>query len=204
LTEFAAPLDTQIDAYVAAGYPTLAGITEPAFRALFDGLEIPEGVAGHIPALAVVTDKVIRPEERVPPLRLANSDREGILDKNHGEEGLAPYKPTAAVEIPDAPVYLLLGIDRGDEFRNERPLDALAVVEQRGRTPLTIDEGLSLQTVFPEVLIKNHCFMLMGSSRGDKRVPALWTSEKAPKLGWCYDRNPHSWLGIASAAARAS
>lgn len=204
MTEFAASLDTQIDAYVAADYPSLAGITETEFRALFEGLTIPEGTEGQIPALAVVTDKLIDPEKRVPTLRLTGSSREGILDKNHGEAGLAPYKPTEAVEIPDVPVYLLLGIDRGDEFRNELPLDALAVIQQRGRTPLTIDEGLSLQTVFPEVLIKNHCFMLMGSSRGDKRVPALWISEKAPKLGWCYDRNPHTWLGIASAAGRVS
>lgn len=202
MTEFAAPLDTQIDAYVAADYPGLAGITEAEFRALFEGLTIPEDATGQIPALAVVTDKLIDPAKRVPTLRLAGSNREGILDKNHGEAGLAPYKPTEAVNIPDVPVYLLLGIDRGDEFRNERPLDALAAVEQRGRTPLTIDEGLSLQTVFPGVLVKNHCFMLMGSSRGDKRVPALWISENAPKLGWCYDRNPHTWLGIASAETR--
>lgn len=202
MTEFAAPLEAQIEAYVAADYPSLAGITETEFRTLFDGLAFPADAQGQIPALAIVTDKLIAPELRVSGLRLAGSTREGILDKNHGEEGLAPYKPVESLEIPDAPVYLLLGIDRGDEFRDERPLDALAVVEQRGRTPLTIDEGLSLQTVFPGVLVKNHCFMLMGSSRGDKRVPALWISEKAPKLGWCYDRNPHSWLGIASAQAR--
>jgi hypothetical protein len=202
LTTFAAPLDQQIDAYVAADYPSLAGITEAEFRALFNGLEVPADADGQFPAVAVVTEKVINPQKRVPALRLAGSVREGILDKNHGEEGLAPYKPVDGLDIPDAPVYLLLGVDRGDEFRDERPLDALATVKERGRTPLTIDEGLSLQTVFPGALEKNHCFMLMGSSRGDKRVPALWISEKAPKLGWCFDRNPHSWLGIASAASR--
>jgi len=52
--------------------------------------------------------------------------------------------------------------------------------------------------------VKNHCFMLMGSRRGDLRVPALWISEKAPKLGWCYDGNPHTWLGIASAESRSN
>ena len=202
MTSLSASLDAQIDAYVAAGYPEMAGIPEAEFRGLFAGLAIPADADGQIPALAVVTDQVIPPERRIPSLRLPGSTREGILDKNHGEQGLEPYKPTSAVEIPDAPVYLLLGIDRGDEFRNERPLDALGVIEQRGRTPLTIDEGLSLQTVFPELLVKNHCFMLMGSSRGDKRVPALWISEKAPKLGWCYDRNPHTWLGVASAHSR--
>ena len=199
---FIAALEAQIDSYVEADYPELAGLGDKQFRALFDSLPTPPSSEPQVPMLAVVTDKVIDPERRVRNLRLANSSREGILDRNHGEEGLAPYKVVPDLGVPDAPVYLLLGVERGDEFRNERPLDALAVIEQRGRTPLTIDEGISLQTVFPEALVKNHCFMLMGSSRGDKRVPALWISEKAPKLGWCYDRNPHTWLGVASAESR--
>ena len=27
----------------------------------------------------------------------------------------------------------------------------------------------------------------------------MWISERAPKLGWCWDGNPHTWLGTASA-----
>jgi hypothetical protein len=63
-----------------------------------------------------------------------------------------------------------------------------------------------LVTQFPGILVKNHCFMLSGSRRtalpGDRRVPALWISERAPKLGWCWDGNPHDWLGVASAGRR--
>jgi hypothetical protein len=33
-------------------------------------------------------------------------------------------------------------------------------------------------------------------------VPALWIADRAPKLGWCWDGNPHTWLGTASAAHR--
>ncbi|MFS8641238.1 MAG: DUF5701 family protein, partial [Symbiobacteriaceae bacterium] len=76
------------------------------------------------------------------------------------------------------------GIERGDEFRDVAPRDALPVIAGRGRSPLTIDEGISLVTVAPELLVKNRCFMLAGSTRGDKRVPAVWIAEKAPKLGW--------------------
>ena len=72
----------------------------------------------------------------------------------------------------------------------------------RGRTPLTIHEGLALATQFPASLEKNRCYMLAGSRRGDKRVPALWISNRAPKLGWCWDGNLHTWLGIASAGSR--
>ena len=43
--------------------------------------------------------------------------------------------------------------------------------------------------------------MLSGSRRGDRRVPAMWISARAPKLGWCWDGNPHDWLGVASAGS---
>ncbi|WP_407937642.1 DUF5701 family protein [Mycobacteroides franklinii] len=34
------------------------------------------------------------------------------------------------------------------------------------------------------------------------RVPAIWISDGRPKLGWCWDRNPHTWLGMASCRGR--
>ncbi|MGW0551118.1 DUF5701 family protein, partial [Streptomyces altiplanensis] len=34
------------------------------------------------------------------------------------------------------------------------------------------------------------------------RIPALWISRKAPKLGRCREGNPRTWLGMASAGAR--
>jgi len=35
-----------------------------------------------------------------------------------------------------------------------------------------------------------------------RRVPTFWVSKGAPRLGWCWAGNPHSWLGAASAARR--
>ncbi|CAM5297405.1 putative protein OS=Streptomyces tendae OX=1932 GN=GUR47_27180 PE=4 SV=1 [Streptomyces tendae] len=78
----------------------------------------------------------------------------------------------------------------------------MATVAGRGRTPLTIEEGVAVLTQVPEVLVKNKCFSLGGSRCGDRRVPALWISKRAPKLGWCWEGNPHTWLGMASAGAR--
>ena len=95
-----------------------------------------------------------------------------------------------------------MDVDRGEEFLGVRPEEALPVVLARGRTPLTIEEGIALVTHAPQVLEKNRCFMLSGSRRGDRRVPAMWISERAPKLGWCWDGNPHDWLGVASAGGR--
>ena len=71
-----------------------------------------------------------------------------------------------------------------------------------GRSPLTIDEGIALMIQQPDAIAPNWGFSMAGSRRGDQRVPAFWVSEKRPKLGWCWDRNPHTWLGTASCATR--
>lgn len=203
-------LDQQVQAFAAAGLPRLAGIDETAFRRLFEPLRVrasalsqeasPED--GRLPYVAVVTDALIAPAARVPGMHLTGSEREGILDRNHGEEGLAPYRALPELAVPEAPVHLLVDVERGDEFRDVAPRDALPQIDARERTPLTIAEGLSIMAAHPGFLHKNHCFMLAGSTRGDKRVPAIWISEKAPKLGWCFQGVPHSWLGVASAASR--
>ncbi|MFW7413567.1 DUF5701 family protein [Demequina sp. SO4-18] len=203
-------LDRQIDAQVEAGLADLAGLHEEDFRGLFAPLrdaasELPQAAdvrAGFLPYVAVVSDSLIASELRVPGMRLPGSAKEGILDRNHGNDGLAPYRAREDVAVPAADAYLLVAVERGDKFRDVAPRDALPVIAGRDRTPLTIAEGLSIMATHPEFLVKNHCFMLAGSTRGDKRVPALWISAGAPKLGWCFQGVPHSWLGVASARER--
>lgn len=209
----------QVDRLVTLGYPALAGTTEAAFRdhleplrAAADRLDRRDGQdasASHVPYVVVLTREVVPPEQTVPLLRLWGrkglGSRPGVVDRNHGEGDLAGYHPIEA-STPPATAYLLVDVERGEEFCNVRPEEATAVVLGRGRSPLTIDEGIALVTQFPVVLERNKCFMLAGSRRsaipGDRRVPALWISEGAPKLGWCWDGNPHTWLGLASAGGR--
>lgn len=161
---------------------------------------------GHAPFVLMVSGGAARDmaaaEQQVPLLSLAEGSAPGVLDRNHGEQGLAPYRPIEEVGPPPAPVYALVDVQRGAEFCGVAPQDALLEILARGRTPLTIPEGIALVMLYPHVLEKNACFMLSGSRRGDRRVPALWISGKAPKLGWCWDGNPHSWLGVASTRAR--
>ena len=53
------------------------------------------------------------------------------------------------------------------------------------------------------ILAERNAYSLLASRQpGTQRVPAIWTSFKAPRLGWCWDRNPHTWLGSASASGR--
>lgn len=119
---------------------------------------------------------------------------------------------------PPGAIYLVHGIDRGDDLRNQTPDETYPVLTARGHTPLTLVEGLHLLLQRPELLEPNHCFMTTASrlrkdtGRLDSRTPALWISggtgrdgrerRGAPKVGWCWAGNRHTWLGIASAEAR--
>jgi hypothetical protein len=194
-------LDQQLDRLVALGYPTLAGLDETAFRERIAPLEDAAASLAE-PFVLVVTRELVAPEDTVPLLSLAGGTKPGKVDRNHAEGDLATYHPLPELGVPAGPAYLLVGVDRGEEFCGVKPEEAMPVIRSRGRTPLTIDEGIAAVTHRPELLEKNRCFMLSGSRRHDRRVPALWISQRAPKLGWCWDGNPHSWLGVASATRR--
>jgi len=134
--------------------------------------------------------------QRVPLLRLGG--RPGTLSRHFAD--VDSFRPV--VEVPDGPAYAVVGVARGEEFCGVRPAEAAAVLADRGRTMLTMEEGLAFLHAVPAALEKNRCFHT-GASRGtDKRVPALWISERAPHLGWCWEHNHHTWLGVASAEAR--
>jgi hypothetical protein len=202
--------DRQLGILLGLGVPELAGTSRLEFEKSLDPLRKvaatlarPASVVDGGQAFLIVPDlRGQTPAPLVPLMRLGGSDRPGILDRNHGELGVQPYQPLPELEIsPDLP-YLLVDIDRGDAYRGIRPRDAVAAISQAGRSPLTITEGILLQLVRPDLLQPNRCFMLAGSRRGDKRVPALWISQGSPKLGWCWEGNPHTWLGTASAAGR--
>jgi hypothetical protein len=212
--EAVAELDRQVQTLVDLGYPALAGLSTPAFRALLEPLRpvaralgtVPGAGPGRAPLVLVVSRDLLPPEATVPLLRLPTRGTRpappGVVDRNHEPGSLATYGPLDVLALPEHPAYLLVDVDRGHEFCGVRPQDALPVVLARGRTPLTIDEGIALVTHAPHLLERNHCFVLAGSRRADRRVPALWISGRAPKLGWCWDGNPHSWLGLASARER--
>jgi hypothetical protein len=117
-------------------------------------------------------------------------------------DDLAGFLPIEAVELPDAPAYQLADVELGAATRNVRPEDALREILAAGRSPLTLDEGVALILQQPQAIARNWGFSTAGSRRGDQRVPAFWVSQGRPKLGWCWDRNPHTWLGTASCGSR--
>ncbi|MNS57890.1 hypothetical protein D3C72_907910 [compost metagenome] len=139
------------------------------------------------------------PHEAALPLT-ALKGKAGFIDFKPG--GLETFGAIPEVSVPDAPVYLLVDVDTGTETLNVTPAEALDTLRAQGRSPLTIEEGVALVTQRPDKLRKNRCFSLLASRSPDKRVPALWISQGRPKLGWCWERNPHTWLGSASCAHR--
>jgi hypothetical protein len=198
-------LDRQTDALVALGYPTLAGLSETGFRALVEPLRAPlrESVTAdptptpaHAPFALVVHSTLVPASARVDLVTL--NGRPGVLNRHFADvDTFAPV-----LDVPDGPVYAVLDVERGEELCGVRPADAAVTIAERGRTPITIDEGFGLLHASPASLERNKCFHTAGSRGSDKRVPAFWISQKAPTLGWCWEHNHHTWLGVASAGGR--
>ncbi len=136
-------------------------------------------------------------------VELIERDGRGVVLGHLTPEDLERFAPIDAVELPGADAYTLVDVDLGAENRNVPPEKALQEILTAGRSPLTLDEGVALMLQQPDVIAPNWGFSLAGSRCGDQRVPALWISARKPKLGWCWDRNPHTWLGTASCASRA-
>ncbi|MEV5237993.1 DUF5701 family protein [Streptomyces cinnamoneus] len=206
-TEF----DRQVRTLVDLGYPALAGMTEPAFRALVEPLREPvlaraatlePPTEGRVPFLLVVTRALVPIEASVPLTTLAGKSRPGVIERFYAPGDLERFVSLKELALPEGEVYVAFDVDRGEEFCNAVPLDALAVIAERDRTPLTMEEGIALVTQHPRTLARNKCFSLAGTRSGDRRVPALWISKGAPKLGWCWEGNPHTWLGMASVGRR--
>ncbi|MEU8891644.1 DUF5701 family protein [Streptomyces sp. NPDC048442] len=208
-TEF----DRQVQTLVDLGYPGLAGLSESAFRDLAAPLRAPvvaraehmaEPEEGRVPFVLVVPRAVVSLEDAVPLTTLASPRRTepGVIERFFAPGELERFVSLEELAVPEKELYAVFDIDRGEEFCGTVPLEAFKVIEGRGRSVLTIEEGLALLTQFPAALAKNKCWSVAGSRIGDPRVPAFWISKNAPKLGWCWEGNPHTWLGVASAGAR--
>lgn len=203
-TEF----DRQLQRLVDKGYPALAGLRATAFRELVAPLyqavldrksELSPPTRARVPFVLVITKQLV-PAASSMSLTELNGKPGFVTDDFDDVDQFAPIE---SVEIPDGGAYVVFDVDRGAGYLNVRPNDALASITAAGRSPLTVDEGIAFITQFPDSLEKNNCFSLLASRGPGQRVPALWISKSMPKLGWCWDRNPHTWLGSASAGSRA-
>ncbi len=157
--------------------------------------------AGRIPFVIVLKQEVVSPEKILPLI---------VVKGQRGEVRMTPFRSKdfsliKGVTIPKTNAYLLLDVDTGRKTLNVTPSEAQRKIRREKRSPLTIDEGVSLVFHFPEVLTDKriyNCFSMLASRRDGQQVPALWVSYKKPRLGWCWDHNPHTWLGSGSCGGR--
>jgi hypothetical protein len=198
-TEAELEFDRQVDALVLAGMPEALDLAEQCFRAavepLRDLLPAAEPASDGLPFVVVVP--------HLPVVRVLESVQTvgGPGFTTMEDDDLALFRPLPELQVPAGP-YLLLDVDPGADTLNVPPVEVLPRLTAAGRSPLTIAEGLAVLVSDPGVLRGRNCFSLLGSRAGDKRVPALWISARRPRLGWCYQGAPHTWLGSASCAGR--
>lgn len=198
-------LDRQLQTLHDLGYPEIAGIDaaqlDDLVKPLHDRIPTTSRPAGPeaIPLLLVVTAALAPIADQVE--RWIVRGRRGWTDMR---SELGNYHPIEGLELPPAPVYLLLDVDTGSETLNVTPNDALPHIRATGRTPLTIEEGVALVTHHANVFDTHNAFQALGSRATNKRIPSFWMSKGAPRLGWCWAGNPHTWLGSASAGQRLS
>lgn len=172
-------------------------------------------------ALLVVHPRHLAPSALAPRMRRTVRTSGGTVER----EGFVVVDMTDVdafgpvdVTVPDVDVYAVAAPDRGDDLANASPAEAQPVLAGRGRSPLTLAEGVHWVLQDPAVLEPNHCFMTIGSRLRrpdgtlDARTPAIWVSggtgrdgaerRGAPKVGWCWWRNRHTWLGFAATDGR--
>jgi hypothetical protein len=204
VARLALELERQVATMQRLGYGQIAGMSEEAFARLFVPLrarlrEVPAAIVESAIPFVLVLDREVVPAER--SMRLVEQHgRRGVVEMNPTQP--SEFTPIEEVEVPEGAAYLAVGIDTGTDTLSVTPDEALPVIIANGRSPLTIEEGIAVLTQHAGVLRSMNAFSLLGSRRGDKRVPALWTSKGSPRLGWCWAGNPHTWLGSASCALR--
>jgi Family of unknown function (DUF5701) len=210
---------------VPGAVPILPSLSDQADRLIeLDAHQIGSPSAAELRAAAMGTQSenalLVMHPDRAPASALASllehSGKPGFVVADMAD--VDQFSPIESAAPPAGPLYLVAGLHRGDEMANWSPDEALPAITAAARTPLTLGEGIQWLLQQPGMLERNHCFMTIGSrlrkANGvlDARTPAVWISNgtgrdgaanrNAPKVGWCWAGNRHSWLGFASAASR--
>lgn len=206
--------DRQVENLVQKGYLQAAGMRVEEFvsdiHTLEDrltGIYLPElaialpdgrGGTGHLAFVIVVKSDMVAPEIAMSYVKREGQHGFTSFEKND----IHTFLPIDGIYIPVGSAYLLVDIDRGQSTLDVGSSDALKIITDSSRSPLTIEEGIAVVTHYPDFLDKENSFSLLGSRSGDERVPALWISDNKPKLGWQRQGNSHVRLGSASCGSR--
>ena len=146
-------LRQQAERLIELGVHQLAGLSESDLCAAV----APEAESER--ALLVIKADMVAASRLAPLLQL--DGKPGFVVEDMADvDGFAPI---AGVDLPGSPVYVVHDLDRGDDLANWSPNEALVEIAARGRTPLTLTEGMYWLLQRPDRLERNHCFMTIGS-----------------------------------------
>ena len=204
MTSTSLDVTVQVDRLITLGVAKLARRTQAELR------ELAAQAGPPSPGSVLVVHRGLVPASQLTAL-LRLGEKPGFVVEDMVD--LDEFGTIDTVNVPDQPLYWISDLDRGDDLRNWSPDEAMPEITARGRRPLTINEGISWLLQEPDRLDANHCFMTIASRkrngrRLDARTPAIWISRgtgrdgrerrNAPKVGWCWAGNRHTWLGFAS------
>lgn len=199
-------MSEQADRLIDLGLPEIAGVSATELHAAAAG--------DRSDALLVIHPKRAAASALAPLLTRCGKSGFVVVDMPDVDQ----FSAINEVILPEPLIYSLHDVERGDSMANWSPDEALPAILAVQRTPLTLTEGIFWLLQVPDALQRNHCFMTIGSrlrkdtGKLDARTPAVWISNgtgrdgsanrDAPKVGWCWAGNRHTWLGFASAAGR--
>ena len=188
----------QLDRIVALGYPDVADMSPPRFRALAR------------PLIRALEDSDLGTQIL---WCLRASWFPGIVDRAYVDQPYGWFHHDAAAryrQFSSAGWFrtsgrsVLLGgrAAYGNVLHQSRADVARKLIDSDERLPLTLEEGLAIATQHPEWLLEKNGFNLLGSRSADGRVPSIWMSQNAPRLGAVWPNSRHTWLGNAFCVSR--
>lgn len=188
----------QLSRIVALGYPDVADMSDAAFISLATPLlDVLEDVEIEEDVLLVPTRELVSPESLIARTS---------IDRNAGFTTMPPRDIASFLPVdfapPEGPFYLVIAPHTGTAYTNREPDVARKLMDSDGRLPLALEEGLAIATQHPDWLVKKNGFNLLGSRSADGRVPSIWMSQNAPRLGAVWPTSKHTWLGNAYCSAR--
>ena len=189
----------QLDRIVALGYADVADMSEDAFRALAQPLiaALEHSDLGS-DILLIPTRELVSPESLIA--RTSINRMAGFTTMPPRD--IASFLPQDGFSPPEGPFYLVVEPHTGTCYINREPDVARKLIDSDERLPLTLEEGLAIATQHPEWLLEKNGFNLLGSRSADGRVPSIWMSQNAPRLGAVWPNSRHTWLGNAYCMAR--
>ena len=189
----------QLDRIVALGYPDVADMSSDSFRALARPLisALEDSDLGT-DILLVPTRELVTPESLIA--RTSINRMAGFTTMPPRD--IASFLPTDGFEPPEGPFYLVVDPHTGTCYVNREPDVARKLIESDERSPITLEEGLAVATQHTVWMLEKNGFNLIGPRSADGRVPSIWMSQNAPRLGSVWPNSRHTWLGNAYCVAR--